>query len=319
MAHTIPKSVVELIGDTPLLLLDRLSPPGGAQILAKAEFLNPAGSVKDRVALSMIEDAEENGRLGPGIAIVEATSGNTGIALAMICAQRGYRLILTMPDSMSYERRSLMERYGAEIVLTPGLGDMGGAVQKAKEIVAKNPRCIELEQFRNPANPAVHERTTGPEILAAVDGELAAFVAGVGTGGTITGVGRVLRREAPHVRVVAVEPATSAVLSGGRPGQHAIEGIGAGFVPDVLERDLIDEIVTVTEEEAFATAQSLAREESLVVGISAGAAVSAARRIAQGLEPGQRVVTVLPDTGARYFSVEELFGPDAQGPASNLL
>ncbi len=319
MPDPILRSVTELIGKTPMILLDRLSPSGGARILAKAEFLNPGGSVKDRVALAMIEDAEDSGRLEAGTAIVEATSGNTGIALAMVCAERGYRLILTMPDTMSYERRSLMERYGAEIVLTPGKDDMGGAVKKARQIVDRNHRCIQLEQFRNPANPAIHERTTGPEILADTGGQVSAFVAGVGTGGTITGVGRVLRAALPQVRLIAVEPAGSPVLGGGRAGTHAIEGIGAGFVPDVLQRDLIDEVLSVEDQAAFDMVGSLAREESLVVGISAGAAVCAAQEMASRLTPEETVVTVLPDTGARYFSVEALFNPRGRDPASNLL
>lgn len=296
-----------LIGNTPLIRLNRLSPPEGAIILGKMECLNPAGSVKDRIAMNMIRDAEAAGRLQSGMTIVEATSGNTGIALAMLCAQLGYRLILTMPETMSYERRALVMRLGAKVILTPASEDLEGAVRRAEAFVAKNPGCIELRQFENPANPDIHRRTTGPEILQAADGKIDAFVAGVGTGGTITGVGEVLKAAIPDVKIIAVEPRRSAVLSGGAGGPHMIEGIGAGFVPSILNRDIIDEIICVDDREAFETTRSLARAEGLLVGTSSGANVLAAQQVAARLSPGQTVVTVLCDTGARYFSIEEYF------------
>ncbi len=299
--------IAELIGRTPMMRLDNLSPPGGATILGKLEYLNPGGSVKDRIALSMIQDAEKSHRLKRGMAIVEATSGNTGIGLAMICARFNYRLILTMPETMSFERRALVTRYGAEVILTPGDQDMAGAVKKAREIVEQNPNCIELRQFENPANPEVHRQTTGPEILQATDGNIAAFVAGVGTGGTITGAGEVLKNAIPNLQIVAVEPAASAVLSGKSAGIHAIEGIGAGFIPSILNLDIIDDVIAVEDLTAFNMTEALAREESLLVGISSGAAVVAARQVAERLSPGQNVVTILCDTGTRYFSVEEYF------------
>ena len=311
--------VSQLIGNTPLIHLDKLSPADGAAILAKVEFLNPAGSVKDRIALSMIDSAETSGQLKPGMTIVEATSGNTGIALAMICAERDYRLILTMPETMSFERRSLVMRYGAEVVLTPGLQDMTGAMRRAKEIVSKNSGCIELCQFDNPANPEAHRRTTAAEILASVQGPICAFVVGVGTGGTITGVGNVLKREFPNIRIIAVEPASSAVLSGEKPGQHAIEGIGAGFIPSVLNLDIIDEVITVDDQKAFEMSKALASEESLMVGISSGAATYAAQQVAERFSEGDVVVTVLPDTGTRYFSVEEYFVEQQQDVGGILL
>ncbi len=319
VTNLVLESAIALVGNTPLIHLASWSPKGGARVLAKAEFLNPAGSVKDRIALAMIEDAEASGKLATGVTVVEATSGNTGIALAMVCAKRGYRLILTMPDTMSFERHSLVERYGAEVVLTRGKDDMAGALDKAAEIVAKNPNCIQLKQFENPANPAVHARTTGPEILAAAGENIGAFVAGVGTGGTITGVARVLKRERPSAKIIAVEPARSPVLSGGRRGVHAIEGIGAGFVPPVLDRSLLDDIRTVEDEDAFAASQRLAAHEGLMVGISAGACVHVAHAIAQTLPPEMCVVTVLCDSGARYFSVEEFFRVRKQAPGSILL
>ena len=243
--------VADVIGKTPIVGLDRLSPPGGARILAKMEYLNPGGSVKDRIALSMIEDAERSGRLKPGMTIVEATSGNTGIGLAMLCAKLGYRLVLTMPETMSFERRALVVRFGAEVVITKGAGDMAGSRQRAIEIVDENPNCIELQQFDNPANPEVHRRTTGPEILAATGGKLSAFVAGIGTGGTITGVGEVLKAELPQVKIFGVEPAGSAVLSGKAPGPHMIEGIGAGFVPSILNQEILDDVITVEDRQSL--------------------------------------------------------------------
>jgi cysteine synthase A len=290
-----------------MVRLGAVSPSGSATILGKLESLNPSGSVKDRVALSMIRDAQTSGRLKPGMTVVEATSGNTGIGLAMVCAKLNYPLILTMPESMSFERRALVTRYGAQVVLTPGKDDLTGSVRKAREIVEQNPGCIELRQFDNPANPEIHRRTTGPEILQATGGNVTAFVAGVGTGGTITGVGEALKAAVPNVKIIAVEPAASAVLSGKPPSPHAIEGIGAGFVPSILNRDIIDEVITVEEQAAFEMTELLARQESLLLGISSGANVVAAKQVAAKLSPGQFVVTMLCDTGTRYFSVEEYF------------
>ena len=319
MRDSISNRVSEIIGATPMMRLENLSPPGGAAILAKMEYLNPGGSVKDRIAQNMIDDAERSGNLKPGMTIVESTSGNTGIGLAMLCAARNYRLILTMPETMSFERRALVARYGAEVVITPGSGDMEGAGQRAREIVSQSANCIELRQFDNPANPEVHRQTTGPEILQATGGRVSAFVAGVGTGGTITGVGEVLKAELPDVRVIAVEPAASAVLSGKPAGPHAIEGIGAGFVPSVLNRDIIDEVIAVDDREAFQMSEALARQEALLVGISSGAAVLAAREVAQRYTADDQVVTILADTGTRYFSIEEYFRRDEDENQGTLL
>ena len=298
-------NVSELIGNTPLIQLKKMSPIDGASILAKLEFLNPGGSVKDRIALAMLVSAEQEGALQDGVTVVEATSGNTGIALAMLCAERDYKLILTMPETMSFERRSLVARYGAEVILTPGSEDIAGAVQRAQEIIQQNPRCIGLRQWDNPANPEFHRQTTAQEILNAVEGPISAFVAGVGTGGTITGVGEVLKSKFPDIKIVAVEPASSAVLSGKKPGRHAIEGIGPGFIPSILNRDIIDEIITISDQSAFETSKDLASEEALLVGISSGAAVYAAQQVAKHFSPEEVVVTVIPDTGTRYFSVEK--------------
>lgn len=300
-------SVLDLIGRTPMVKLSKLSPEGGATIAAKLESFNPGGSVKDRIAYSMILDAERRGILKPGSTIVEPTSGNTGIGLAMVCAVKGYRLILVMPASMSVERRRLLKAYGAEFVLTPPELGMKGAVEKALELTREIEDSFMPQQFENPANPEIHEKTTALEILEQTGGKLNAFVAGVGTGGTITGVARVLKREIPNLKVVAVEPASSPVLSGGKPGLHKIQGIGAGFVPKVLNLELVDEIITVTNEEAFETARELSTKEGILAGISAGAATFAARKVASSLKPGNLVVTVLPDTGERYLSVEGLF------------
>jgi cysteine synthase A len=299
------ESVLGLVGDTPLVRLNRLPGPGAATILAKLESRNPAGSVKDRIAVAMVDEAERAGRLKPGDTIVEPTSGNTGIGLAMVSAVRGYRLILTMPDDMSVERRTLLSLYGAELVLTPAIEGMSGAVFAAEQLVRQHGYFMP-QQFLNPANPEIHRRTTAREILEATGGVLDAVVIGVGTGGTITGVGEVLkealRESRPQLLVVAVEPTKAAVLSGGRPAPHAIQGIGAGFVPGVLNRSVIDRVIAVSDEDALHTARQLVRQEALLVGVSAGANVFAAVQIARELGPERTVVTVLPDTGERYLS-----------------
>jgi cysteine synthase A len=293
-------SVLDLVGRTPVVRLRRLPPQGAAVVWAKLERYNPAGSVKDRIALAMIEAAEQAGVLRPGGVIVEPTSGNTGIGLAMVAAVKGYRLILIMPETMTAERRSLMRAYGAELVLTPGEQGMNGAIAKAEALVSEHGYFMP-QQFRNPANPEVHRRTTAAEILSAV-GHLDAFVAGVGTGGTLTGVGQILKDTLPGVQIVAVEPAGSPVLSGRPPGKHKIPGIGAGFVPEVLDPGVLDEIVCVEDAEAWQTARRLAREEGILAGISSGAAAWAAIQVARRLGQGKVVVTVLPDTGERYLS-----------------
>jgi cysteine synthase A len=295
--------VLDLVGNTPLVRLRRVVPEGSAEVLGKMESLNPAGSVKDRIALSMIEDAEERGLIKPGDTIVEPTSGNTGVGLAMVAAVKGYRLILTMPEDMSVERRKLFSRYGAKLVLTPAVEGMSGAVYAAQELVEKNPGYFMPQQFNNPANPEIHRRTTAREILRATAGRLDAFVAGVGTGGTITGVGEVLKKLDPRILVVAVEPARSPVLAGGKAGLHAIQGIGASFVPGVLNREVIDEIIAVRDDDALEMTRQLTTKEGLLVGISAGANVRASLVMARRLGAGKRVVTILPDTGERYLSV----------------
>jgi cysteine synthase A len=300
----IADSVLDLVGNTPLVRLNRLGSPRGAELLAKLESLNPAGSVKDRIAVAMVEAAERDGRLRPGATLVEPTSGNTGIGLAMVAAARGYRLILTMPDDMSEERRKLLARFGAELVLTPAIEGMTGAVFAANQLLADHPDYFMPQQFENPANPQVHRETTAREILEATGGELDAFVVGVGTGGTVTGVGEVLKAHRPDILVVAVEPAASPVLQGGRARPHGIQGIGASFVPRVLNRAVLDRIVAVSDEDASATALRLTREQGLLVGVSAGANVYAALQVAEELGRGRRVVTVLPDTGERYLSLD---------------
>ena len=301
----IAKNLTELIGNTPLLELSNYNRSNNleAKLVAKLEYFNPAGSAKDRVGYAMIKDAEEKGLLHQDAVIIEPTSGNTGIALAFVAAARGYRLILTMPDTMSLERRSLLKALGAELVLTPGIKGMAGAIARAEELAAQIPHSFIPQQFKNPANPEIHRQTTAEEIWRDTDGTVDIFVAGVGTGGTITGVGEVLKSRKPEVQIVAVEPFDSPVLSGGSPGPHKIQGIGAGFVPDVLNREIIDEIFEVKNEDAFATVRSLAQNEGLLVGISSGAAAYAATQIAKRPEnKGKTIVVLLPDTGERYLS-----------------
>ena len=298
-------SADQLIGKTPLLELTHIEKEFDlkARVLAKLEYFNPAGSVKDRIAKAMIDDAEANGKLKPGSVIIEPTSGNTGIGLAAVAAARGYRIIIVMPDTMSVERRQLMKAYGAELVLTEGAKGMKGAIARAQELAAEIPGSFIPGQFINPANPKAHYLTTGPEIFEDTDGSVDIFVAGVGTGGTITGVGTYLKEKKPEVKVVAVEPASSAVLSTGVPGPHKIQGIGAGFVPDVLNTAVFDEIITVTNEDAFATGKRIGKSEGVLVGISSGAAVRAAIQLAQREEnAGKTIVVLLPDTGDRYLS-----------------
>ncbi len=307
MSMVLHKEITELIGETPLVRLNRLSKPGGATIYGKVEFFNPGGSVKDRICLNMINEAERQGKLKPGGTIIEPTSGNTGIGLALIAAVRGYKLILVMPESMSMERASLLSSYGAQLVLTPAWEGMKGSIREAESLLAQNPSYFMPDQFSNPANPAMHKMTTAPEIWDALDGKIDAFVAAVGTGGTITGCGEVFKGRNPNVKVVAVEPAGSPVLSGGDPGPHKIQGIGAGFIPKVLNRKIIDTVLTVTDDEAYQTAKLLSKQEGLLVGISAGANVFAAQKIAEELGPGKNVVTILCDTGERYISIEKYF------------
>ena len=299
----IAKNILDRVGGTPLVEISPKLNKGAARVLAKVEYFNPGGSVKDRIALAMVEAAEKSGTLRPGATIIEPTSGNTGVGLAFVSAVRGYHLILTMPETMSVERRKLAAAYGAEIVLTPGAAGMKGAIAKANELRDSTPGAVILQQFENPANPEVHYRTTGPEIWNDTDGEVAAFVAGVGTGGTITGAGKYLREKNPDVGLFAVEPDTSPVLSGGQPGPHKIQGIGAGFVPKVLDTSLLTEVIKVSADDAGATARAAGANEGLLVGISSGASLWAALELSKRPEfAGKTIVALLPDTGERYLS-----------------
>ncbi len=300
-------NMLELICNTPLVRINKLANPQMAAVYGKLESFNPGGSVKDRICLSMIRDAEEKKLINKDTVIVEPTSGNTGIGLALVCAVKGYRLILTMPETMSVERRQLLKRYGAELVLTPGAEGMKGAIAKAKEIAEQNKNSFIPQQFANPANPKIHRETTAEEIWEALDGKVDGFVAGVGTGGTVTGCGEVFKKKNAAIKVVAVEPKTSPVLSGGAPGKHKIQGIGAGFVPEVLNRNVIDQVIQVEDQDAWKTSMELASKEGLLCGISAGANVWAALQLARELGPGKNVVTVICDTGERYLSMDEAF------------
>ncbi len=311
--YPLSSNVVQLIGKTPLLRLRRIPDKEHAQIICKLESFNPGGSLKDRVALSMIEDAEKRGLLKPGGTLVEPTSGNTGIGLAMICAQKGYRLILCMPEDMSQERRVVLKAYGAELVLTPAANFMAGAVEKAQEILKTYPDYYMPGQFSNRANPEAHLCTTAPEIDADTGGRLDAFVAGIGTGGTITGVGEYFKAKNPKIKIIGVEPSASAVISGGKPGHHRIQGIGAGFIPPVLNTKVLDEVLKVDDRSAYHMTKRLAREEGLLLGISSGANVEAAWRVAQRFGPDAVVVTICCDMGERYFSLDDEF--QGEGPS----
>ncbi len=313
LTRGIAKDSTELIGNTPLVRLNRITEGAKAEVVAKLESFNPLGSVKDRIGVSMIVTAEEKGLINKNTVIVEPTSGNTGISLAFVCAARGYRLILTMPDTMSVERRQLLSVFGAELVLTPGAEGMPGAVKKAEQLVAENPDYVMPQQFKNPSNPEIHRLTTAEEIWRDTDGKVDILISGVGTGGTITGVAEIIKPRRPQFKAIAVEPTTSPVLSGGKPGPHKIQGIGAGFVPDVLRTDLIDEIIKVTNEDAGIMARRLAKEEGILAGISSGAAAWAALEVAKRpTNEGKLIVVVLPDTGERYLSTwlfQELYQP----------
>lgn len=298
-------NVTELIGGTPLVKLNRIVPEDSAEVYVKLEYQNPGSSVKDRIAFSIVEEAEKAGRLKPGGTIVEATSGNTGIGLAMVAAAKGYKAVIIMPETMSLERRNLLRAYGAELVLTPGSEGMNGAVKKAEEILAANPDYFLADQFKNQANVKIHRETTGPEIVEAIeslDGKLDAFVAGIGTGGTITGAGEVLKERFPDVKIYAVEPAASPILAGGKPGPHKIQGIGANFIPEILNQEVYNEIIHVENDSAFEQARQLAKEEGILSGISSGAAVFAALKVAKELGKGKRVVAIVPSNGERYLS-----------------
>lgn len=298
-------NVTELIGGTPLVRLNRIVPEDSAEIYVKLEYQNPGSSVKDRIAISIVEEAEKAGKLKPGGTIVEATSGNTGIGLAMVAAAKGYKAVIVMPETMSLERRNLLRAYGAELVLTPGAEGMNGAVKKAEEILAANPDYFMAEQFKNQANVKIHRETTGPEIVEAIeslDGKLDAFVAGIGTGGTISGAGEVLKKHFPDVKIYAVEPAASPILAGGKPGPHKIQGLGANFIPEILNREIYDEIIHIENDQAFEQARIVAKEEGILSGISSGAAVSAALKVAKELGKGKRVVAIIPSNGERYLS-----------------
>ncbi|MDQ0902828.1 cysteine synthase A [Paenibacillus sp. V4I7] len=299
------QSITDLIGDTPLVRLNRVVPEGSAEIYVKLEYQNPGASVKDRIAISMIEVAEQEGELKPGDTIIEPTSGNTGIGIALVAAAKGYKAILVMPETMSLERRNLLRAYGAQLVLTPGAEGMKGAIKRAEELQAENPSYFIPQQFKNLANVKVHRETTGPEIVEAInahDGKLDAFISGIGTGGTITGAGGVLKENFPNIKIYAIEPAASPVLSGGKPGPHKIQGIGAGFVPDILNTSIYDEIIAVENEDAFETSRRVAKEEGILGGISSGAAIFAALKVAKELGAGKRVVAVIPSNGERYLS-----------------
>ena len=295
--------MADLVGNTPLVRLNRVTDGAGGQIVAKLESFNPLGSVKDRIGVAMIADAEEKGLIKKGSVIVEPTSGNTGIALAFVCAAKGYKLILTMPETMSIERRQMLNAFGAQLVLTPGSQGMRGAIEKAEEIVAENPNSFMPQQFKNPANPQMHQQTTAEEIWADTNGEVDILVSGVGTGGTITGVASVIKNRKPHFKAIAVEPAGSPILSGGASGPHKIQGIGAGFVPDVLNTELLDEVIQVSNDDSGIMARRLAKEEGILVGMSSGAAVWAAVEVAKRVRnKGKLIVVILPDTGERYLT-----------------
>ncbi|MDG0795334.1 cysteine synthase A [Cohnella ginsengisoli] len=301
----IVQNITDLIGDTPLVRLNRIVPEGSAEVYVKVEYQNPGASVKDRIAISIVEEAEKEGKLKPGGTIVEATSGNTGIGLALVAAAKGYRAVIVMPETMSLERRNLLRAYGAELVLTPGSEGMNGAVKKAEELLKENPDYFLADQFKNKANLKIHLETTGPEIVEAInslDGKLDAFVAGIGTGGTISGAGKVLKDNFPGVKIVAVEPAASPLLSSGKAGPHKIQGIGANFVPEILDREIYDQIIAVENEDAFEWARTAAKKEGILCGISSGAAIFAALQVAKELGAGKRVVAVVPSNGERYLS-----------------
>ncbi len=307
VSQQVANNVLELIGNTPMVRLNRICEAGMSQILAKVEFFNPGGSVKDRICLSMVEQAEKKGLLKPGSTIIEPTSGNTGIGLAMVCAVKNYRCVLIMPELMSLERIYILKSYGAEVILTPAIEGMLGAIKKAEKLAKEMPNSFMPHQFTNKDNPKIHRETTAIEILNTAGGDINAFVAGVGTGGTLTGVGEVLKKHNPGVKIIAVEPKTNAILSGEKPGPHKIQGIGAGFIPEILNVDIIDEIVKVGDNEAFKASRELAQKEGLFVGISAGAAMWAALKVAKDLGKDKKVVVFLPDTGERYFSMEQYF------------